>query len=114
MEEEKEQGKNLEGFIEGLYNVKIKPEYFGKDSMEQQLKEMGFTIKIENKSVYTYNIKLNIPDEKAESEKLIYIKEKEKKLNSLVGEGYAVYVEKSVEMKASDNDKTLYGGSNPV
>lgn len=114
MEEEKEQGKDLEGFIEGLYNVKIKPEYFGKDSMEKQLEEMGFTIKKGIKPINTYNIKLNIPEEIEESEKLNYIKEKEKKLNSLVEEGYAVSVEKSVKMKALDNDETSYDGSNPV
>jgi len=114
MEEEKEQGKNLEGFIEGLYNIKIKPEYFGKDSMEQQLEEMGFIIKRGIKPINTYNIKLNIPDEITKSEKPNYIKEKEKKLNSLVEEGYAVYFEKSVEMKALDNDKTSHDDSNPV
>jgi len=114
MEEEKEQGNNLESFIEGLYNVKIKPEYFGKDSMEQQLEEMGFTIKMGIKPINTYSIKLNIPDKMAESEKLNYIKEKEKKLNSLVEEGYAIYVEKSAEMKALNNDKTLYDNSNPI
>ena len=114
MEEKKEQDKNLEGFIEGLYNIRIKPEYFGRDSMEQQLEEIGFTIKMEIKLINTYNIKLNIPDEIAESEKISYIKEKEKKLNSLVEEGYAVSVEKSIEMKALDNYKTSYDGFNPV
>ena len=113
-----EQKKNLEGFIEGSYNVKIKPEDFGDDlvrqQVKQQLEEIGFTIKMENKSICTYNIKLNIPDEITESEKPNYIKEKEKKLNSLVEEGYAVYVKKSVKMKALDNDKTPYDDSNPV
>jgi len=106
-----EQEKNLESFVECLYNVKIKPEYFGKDSVKQ-LEEIGFTIKMENKSICTYNIKLNIPDEITKSEKPNYIKEKEKKLDSLVEDGYAVYVEKSSEMKAKD--KNLYNGPNPV
>jgi len=109
-----EQEKNLEGFIEGLYNIKIKPEDFGKDAVKKQLEEIGFTIKMENKSICTYNIKLNIPDEITKSEKPNYIKEKEKELNSLVENGYAVYVEKSVEMKALNNDKNSYNGSNPV
>jgi hypothetical protein len=113
-----EQEKNLEGFIEGLYNVKIKPEYFSDDlvrqQVKQQLEEIGFTIKMENKSICIYNIKLNIPDEITKSEKPNYIKEKEKKLNSLVEKGYAVYVEKSVKMKALDKNKALYDGSNPV
>ena len=107
-----EQEKNLESFVECLYNVKIKPEYFGDDLVKQQLEEIGFTIKMENKSICTYNIKLNIPGEITKSEKPNYIKEKEKKLNSLVEDGYAVYVEKSVEMKAKD--KNLYNGPNPV
>ncbi len=109
-----EQEKGLEGFVEGLYNVKIKPEDFGKDAVKQRLEEIGFSIKMENKSTYVYNIKLNIPDEITKSEKPDYIKEKEKKLNSLVEDGYAVYVEKSAEMKALDKDKNSYDGSNPV
>ena len=108
----KEQEKNLESFVECLYNVKIKPEYFGDSLIRQQLEEIGFTIKMENKSICTYNIKLNIPDEITKSEKLNYMKRKENKLDSLVKDGYAVYVEKSVEMKAKD--KKLYKGPNPV
>lgn len=108
MEEEKEQDKNLEGFIEGLYNVKIKPEYVGNDLVKQQLEERGFTIKMEIKSICTYNIQIDIPKEIEESEKLNYVKEKLKSLD------YIVSVEKSIEMKALDNDEAPYDGSNPV
>ena len=38
------QEKNLESFVEGLYNVKIKPEDFGKDSVEQQFEEISTQI----------------------------------------------------------------------
>ena len=105
---EEEQNKDIGSFVKDLYNVKIKPEDFGKDSVEQQLEEIGFTIKMEIKSICTYNIQLNIPKEIEESEKLNYVKEKLKPLD------YIISVEKSVEMKALDNDQTLYDGSNPV
>jgi len=108
MEEKKEQDKNLEGFIEGLYNIRIKPEYVGDDLVKQQLEERGFKIKLEIKSVCTYNIQIDIPKEIGESEKLNYVKEKLRSLD------YIISVEKSVEMKALDNDKTSYDGSNPV
>ena len=108
MEEKKEQDKKLEGFIEGLYNIRIKPEYVGSDLVKQQLEEMGFTIKMEIKSICTYNIQIDIPKEIGESEKLNYVKEKLRPLD------YIVSVEKSVEMKASDNDKTLCDGFNPI
>jgi len=110
---EEEQNNDIGSFVKDLYNIKAKPEYFGKDSMKQQLEEIGFTIKMGIKPINIYSIKLNIPDEIKGSEKISYIKEKEKKLNSLVGEGYAVSVEKSVEMKVL-GDKTLYDGFNPV
>ena len=105
-----EQEKNLEGFIEGLYNVKIKPEYVGDELVKQQIEENGFKIKMEIKSICTYNIQLNIPEELKRSEKPDYIKEKLDKLKSL---DYVVSVEKSAEMNAL-GDKTLYDGSNPA
>jgi len=104
---EEEQNKDIGSFVKNLYNVKVKPEYFGKDSMKQQLEEIGFTIKMENKSISTYNIQINIPKEIEESEKLDYVKGKLRHLD------YIINIEKSVEMKVLD-DKTLYDGSNPV
>ena len=103
-----EQEKNLEGFIEGSYNIKIKPEYVGKDLVKQQLEEKGFKIKMKIETICTYNVQFDIPKEIGESEKLDYVKEKLKPLD------YIVSVEKSVEIKALDNNKNSYNGSNPV
>jgi len=103
---EEEQNKDIGDFINELYNVKVKPEKFGDESVKQ-LKEAGFEIKMEIKSICTYNIQIDIPKEIGESEKLDYVKEKLRHLD------YIINIEKSVEMKAL-GDKTLYDGSNPV
>ena len=108
MKMEEEQNNDIGSFVKDLYNVKIKPKDFGKDIVKQQLEERGFTIKMEIKSICTYNIQIDIPKEIEESEKLDYVKEKLRPLD------YIVSVEKSVKMKASDNDKTLYDDFNPV
>lgn len=102
---EEKQNKDIGSFVKDLYNIKIKPEDFGDESVKQ-LKEAGFEIKMEIKSIYTYNVQLDIPKEIEESEKLNYVKEKLKPLD------YIISVEKSVEMKAKD--KNLYNGPNPV
>jgi hypothetical protein len=101
---EEKQNKDIGSFVKDLYNVKIKPEDFGDESVKQ-LKEAGFEIKMEIKPICTYNVWFKIPDEIKESEKLDYVKGKLRHLN------YVVDVEKSVEMKALYNDND---GSNPV
>lgn len=104
---EEEQNKDIGSFVKDLYNIKIKPEDFGKDVVKQELKERGFDIKGEVGLILTYNVKILFPEGIKESEKLDYVKEKLRHLD------YIVNVEKSVEMNTL-SDKTLYDGSNPV
>jgi len=106
---EENQEKDIGRVTENLYNIKIKPEYAKDDCIRQKLEEMGLKINIEIKSTQTYNIEIPFPEGIKESEKGNYL---EIKLNEL--KPYVIYVEKSVEMKALDNYKTSYDGSNPV
>ncbi|MBU4493034.1 MAG: hypothetical protein KKA61_01565, partial [Nanoarchaeota archaeon] len=80
---EEKQNKDIGSFVKDLYNVKIKPEDFGDESVKQ-LKEAGFEIKMEIKSICTYNVQLDIPKEIEESEKLNYVKEKLRPLDYIV------------------------------
>ena len=106
---EENQEKDIGRVTENLYNIKIKPEYAKDDCIRQKLEEMGLKINIEIKSTQTYNIEIPFPEGIKESEKGNYL---EIKLNEL--KPYVVYVEKSTKMKALDNYKTSYDGSNPV
>ena len=109
MKMEEKQENDIGKVTENLYNIKIKPEYAEDGCIRQKLEEMGLKINIEIKSTQTYNIEILFPEGIRESEKSNYLKIK---LNEL--KPYAVYVEKSSEMKALDNDKNSYNGSNPV
>ncbi|MBU3941466.1 MAG: hypothetical protein KKF74_00975 [Nanoarchaeota archaeon] len=106
---EKNHEKDIGRITENLYNIKIKPEYAKDDCIRKKLEEMGLKINIEIKSTQTYNVEIPFPKGIKESEKGNYL---EIKLNEL--KPYVVYVEKSIEMKALDNYKTSYYGSNPV
>lgn len=106
---EEKQEKDIGKVTENLYNIKIKPEYAEDSCIRQKLEEMGLKINIEIKSTQTYNVEILFPEGIRESEKGNYLKTK---LNEL--KPYIIYAEKSIEMKALDNNKNSYDDFNPV